>query len=106
MSDLLGTSHSAHRNVGLQHRVQFFSLTLSDHLVGHGRLNHSRAHVVNTNAASCIFESRALGEPNHSMLSSMVGPASVAADKASKRGAVDARGIESPRRSSGELSPR
>src|SRR6266852_2624784 len=58
IGDLLGPSQSAHRHEGIQHLIQLFSLTFSDHLVGHGRLNHAWAHVVNANAARGIFERR------------------------------------------------
>src|SRR5438128_5842462 len=82
-------SQPRHRHELFQHRVQLFPLACSDHLVGHGRLDHARAHVVNANATRCIFESSALGESDHSMLCGMVGPASGTAYKTSKRRAID-----------------
>src|SRR5260370_28393878 len=60
------------------------SSDLSDHLVGHGRLNHAWAHVVNANAPRSIFESRTLREPDDTVLSGMVGPAPGTAYKTSK----------------------
>src|SRR5258706_15415258 len=89
MGDLVGTADSAHRHVGLQHRIQLFTLTFSDHLVGHGRLDHARADGINANATRCIFESSAPCESDHSMLCGMVGPAPGTAYKTSKRRAID-----------------
>src|SRR6266849_4994517 len=89
IGDLLGLPHPPHRHVGLQHRIQLFTLTFSDHLVGHGRLDHARADGVNANATRCVFESSALGESDHSMLCGMVGPAPGTAYKTSKRRTVD-----------------
>src|SRR5437879_4813052 len=84
IGDLLGSSQSAHRHESIQHLIQLFSLTFSDHLVGHGRLNHAWAHVVNANATRGIFERRTLCESDDAVLSGMVGPASGTAYKTSK----------------------
>src|SRR5205814_1410751 len=78
-----------HRHVGLQHRIQLFTLTFSHHPVGHGRLDHARADGVNANATRCIFEGGALGESDHSMLCGVVGPAPDTAYKSPKRRAID-----------------
>ena len=69
----------------LLHRVGL----LLEHVRHHGRVDRSRAHCIDTNAARRIFKRGALGQANHAVLGCVVGRPAWQPDEAPERGAVD-----------------
>lgn len=61
------------------------------HIRNHWRLDSSRAHGIDANASSGIFERSALGQPEHAVLGCMVDGSAGDADQAANGRAVDNR---------------
>src|SRR6266567_1513450 len=86
--DLFRSANASHR-YALLHCPEGFALTRRDHLVGHRCPNEARTYGIDANAARRIFESSALGEPNDSVLGSVVDPTLGTSHKSPKRRAID-----------------
>src|SRR5258708_18494477 len=88
ISNLLGATNPSHRDA-LFHRFEGLTLTGRDHLVGHRCPNQPRTYGIDSNAPCGVFESRALCEPNYSVLGSVVDPTLGTSHKSPKRGTID-----------------
>src|SRR3989442_5293838 len=86
--NLLGAANPSHRDA-LLHRLESVSLTGSDHLVRHRRVDQTRTYGIDANAPCSIFESRALGEPKYSVLGGVIDSTLGTSDKTPKRRAID-----------------
>src|SRR5438552_9583455 len=69
--NFLRAANATHRDA-LLHLLEGVTLTGSDHLVRHRRLDQARTYGVNANAPCSVFECRALGEPKDSVLSGVI----------------------------------
>jgi hypothetical protein len=69
---MVASASSCVRYVETPSSLECIALTRRDHLVGHRRPDQPRAYGIDTDAACCIFESRALGEPKDTVLGGMV----------------------------------
>jgi hypothetical protein len=88
--NLLGAADPSHRHA-LLHCLESIALTGRDHLVGHRCPNKPRAYGIDTDAAYCVFESRALGEPKHPVLGGVIDWALGAPRESPERRAIDDR---------------
>ena len=88
ISNLLGPAISAHWDA-LLHRLEGLALTGRDHLIGHRGPNEPWTYGIDSNAPGSVFESRALGESNDSMLGGVVDPTLGTSHKSPKRRAID-----------------
>src|SRR5712691_4259691 len=86
--NLVGAADTLHR-YALLHGFHGFTLTLRDHLVHHRCPDEARTYGIDADAAGRIFESCALGEPEHSVLAGMVNSTLGASHQSSKRRAVN-----------------
>src|SRR6516165_5245726 len=72
--NLFGAASTLHGHA-LLHGFHDFTLSVRNHLIDHRRPDEARTHGVDADAAGRIFERRALGESEHSVLAGVVNPA-------------------------------
>src|ERR1700746_1336282 len=88
ISNFLGAANPSHGHA-LLHCLEGLTLAGRDHLVGHRCPNKPRTYSIDSDAPCSVFESRALGEPDYSVLGRMVDPTLGPSDKSPKRRAID-----------------
>src|SRR5439155_2695134 len=86
--NFLRTANASHRDA-LLHLLKGFTLTGSDHLVRHRRLDEAGTDRRGANAPCGVFQRRALGEPKHSLLGGVIDSTLRTAHESSWRRAID-----------------